>query len=81
MGHSTSSGRSEGLPTWYNYLAPEQQATARRQIASVEMVQNGAMQQDTFGQLSTNNFSDEILDRAVERGWITRRQANRIRRA
>lgn len=44
------------------------------------MFERGEIDQGTFGQLSTHNFDDEILERAVERSWMTRRQANRVKR-
>lgn len=53
---------------------------ASRQVEAWTMLENGAMQSDTYSQLALSNFSNEILNTAVERGWITRRQASRIRR-
>lgn len=32
--------------------------------------ENGKIEQDTFGQLATNNFSLKSILVAVERGWI-----------
>ena len=50
-----------------------------RKSKSIEMFNKGTIEQDTLGQLAINNFSDEIIERAVERKWISKEIANVIR--
>lgn len=39
---------------------------------------NGTLEQDVCSQLASMNFSDEIIEKAVERGWITRTFADAL---
>ena len=49
-----------------------------RQEIATKAYEEGRLDQSTFGQLACNNFSDEIVERAVCRNWITSELANEI---
>jgi len=46
---------------------------------AIKLFNNGTIDQSTFGQLACNNFTDEIIDRAVERKWISEEIAKELR--
>lgn len=50
-----------------------------RHERALNLYRAGQIELDTLGQLAGHNYSDEIIDRAVERGWITADQAEAIR--
>lgn len=52
---------------------------AERGGVARKMYESGEIPQDTMGMLDSMNYSDEIMDRAVERGWITKKQAESIK--
>ena len=94
MGAGTSSGKSYqngggggngGVDTakipHYNEMSAREQTEARRNVVAVQMYKNGEIEQDTMGQIALGNFSDRALDHAVERKWITKAQADRIKKA
>lgn len=54
---------------------------AERRTAALNMHKSNEIPVDVLGQLDSHNYSDEILDRAVESKWITKEQANSIRNA
>ena len=41
-----------------------------RKRAAIKLYKSGKIPQDVFGQLALSNFSDEIIQRAIERKWI-----------
>ena len=51
---------------------------ATRSVNARRMYQNGEIEQDTYGQLALGNFTESIIAKAVDRGWITRAQAKKI---
>ena len=42
-----------------------------RKEITIAAYNNGTIKLDTFGQLDCNNYTDEIVERAIERKWIT----------
>lgn len=44
--------------------------TAERKRAVIKLYESGKIPQDVFGQLAMANFSNEIIQRAIERKWI-----------
>ena len=50
-----------------------------RHERAMSLYRAGQIELDTLGQLSIHSYSDEIIDRAVERGWITADQAEAIK--
>ena len=43
---------------------------AERKRAVIKLYKSGKIPQDVFGQLAMANFSNEIIQRAIERKWI-----------
>ena len=43
---------------------------AERKRAVIKLYESGKIPQDVFGQLAMANFSNEIIQRAIERKWI-----------
>ena len=43
--------------------------TSRKEIA-IKLYNEGKIKQDVFGQLATHNFSDEIIQTGIKRGWF-----------
>ena len=43
---------------------------AERKRAVIKLYESGKIPQDVFGQLAMTNFSNEIIQRAIERKWI-----------
>ena len=41
-----------------------------RKRTVIKLYESGKIPQDVFGQLSMANFSNEIIQRAIERKWI-----------
>ena len=39
---------------------------------------NGTIELDTFGQLTLANYSERVIERAIEREWITRELGNEL---
>lgn len=60
-------------------FGPDDKVYQNRKQSVRSMYKNGEISQDVFGQLASDNFSDDIVTRAVEREWITPRQADKIR--
>lgn len=44
--------------------------TAERKRAVIKLYESGKIPQDVFGQLAMANFSNKIIQRAIERKWI-----------
>lgn len=45
---------------------------------AIQAAKNNEIQLDTLGQLAGSNFTDEIINRAVERGWISEAFAQKL---
>ena len=73
---SKSSGSNRPTPT--DHSTVEKNREQRGGIAR-KMHESGEIPTDVMGQLDSNNYSDKIMDRAVERGWITKEQASKIK--
>lgn len=43
---------------------------AERKRAVIKLYESGKIPQDVFGQLAMANFSNEIIQRSIERKWI-----------
>lgn len=43
---------------------------AERKRAVIKLYESGKIPQDVFGQLAMANFSNDIIQRAIERKWI-----------
>lgn len=43
--------------------------TSRKEMA-IKLYNEGKIKQDVFGQLATHNFSDEIIQTGIKRGWF-----------
>lgn len=43
------------------------------------MYNNVELEQDIFGQLVMNDFSDKVLEKAVERKWISKEIAEKLK--
>lgn len=43
---------------------------AERKRAVIKLYESGKIPQDVFGQLALANFSNDIIQRAIERKWI-----------
>lgn len=50
-----------------------------RKVMVIELLNKGKIELDTFGQLAVNQFSDEIIEIAVSRKWISKEVANIIK--
>lgn len=51
----------------------------QRKQTVVEMLNKGLIELDTFGQLAVEQFSDEVIEKAVSRKWISEEIANNIK--
>ena len=82
---STAQNFSNAVPTNaipnYKRMDDAQRKTALRQYVTAGMYNNGEISQSTFGQIAIDNFSNAILDTAVDRGWITKKQRQHIKDA
>lgn len=77
-GRFTSGGGSSGGSNKAERGGVEKNRQERGGVAR-KMSKSGEIPQDVMGQLDSHNYSDEIIDRAVERKWITKEQAQKIR--
>lgn len=51
----------------------------QRKQTVIEMLNKGLIELDTFGQLAVEQFSDEVIKKAVSRKWISEEIANNIK--
>lgn len=46
-----------------------------REEKAFEMYNNGVLEQDALGQLVMEDFSNKVLEKAVERKWVSKEVA------
>lgn len=59
---------------WHSETEEERAAIDKR----MENARKIGIKNDVYGQLGFGNFSDEALEKAVNRGWITQEQSDKI---
>lgn len=49
-----------------------------RKAVVIKLYNQGKIKQDVFGQLAIGNFSDDIINKAIERKWIDQKLGKQI---